>query len=98
MIIEEAGAEWWQAPTAATSTVIPKIPRAESCSRARLLRNELLMCGGIIAPAVLEVRGLSSGDKSLRHGDLGDEASRADKHGECQLWRPLHNSDRTGHT
>ena len=75
MIMDGAGAEWWHAlmPMARTATLT--IPRAELCSKARLLRNDVLMCGGIIAPAVLEVRGLSSGDKSLRHGDLAREAS-----------------------
>jgi hypothetical protein len=75
--MEGAGAEWWHAlrPMASTATLMT--PRAELCSIARLLRIELLMCRGIIAPAVLEVRGLSSDDKSLRRGDLahGDQLS-----------------------
>ena len=44
--------------------------RAELLTRARLERNDLLMYAEVIAPAVLEVRGLSSDYKSLRLGDL----------------------------
>jgi hypothetical protein len=69
-MIMEGGAEWWHALIPAASTAKLTIDRAELCSLWRLMRVVLLMCAETIAPAVLEVRGMSSDFKPLRHGDL----------------------------
>jgi hypothetical protein len=69
-MIIEGGAEWWHALIPMASTATLTIPRAELCSLSRLMGDVLLMFAEFIAPAVLEVRGLSSDDKSLRRGEL----------------------------
>lgn len=52
----------------------------------------------VIAPAVLEVRGLPCEDKSLRLGDLEANATAVATHGRCHLWQALYNSEWRGHS
>jgi len=52
----------------------------------------------VIAPAVLEVRGLPCEAKSLRVGDLEASATAVTAHGRCHLWQHLHNSEWRGHS
>jgi len=56
------------------------------------------MCGEFIAPAVLEVRGLSLAYKCLRRPDLKGGRIYREEHGQCHLWQTLYNSGRAGHT